>query len=544
MEPPAQRHAPTLFHVTHWKAGSQWIMKILRELAPDRIVAPRTGEGQFLFDPLVPGGVYPTVYVTKEQFDSVRLPQHWHRFVVLRELRDTLVSAYFSFRYSHGLISRGLADLHGRLESLNTEDGLLYLLEKWLPGVASIHASWIGAGEPIVRYEDLLERDVELLEAALLQRGGMDIDPATFRRVVEANRFAVLSGGRAAGQEDALAHARKGVAGDWKNHFTPRVARRFEELFGALERAGSTAHSSSVTAGGTRPSGVVTGESDRHGAPPSGAVRLMPEQILAGYDVLAARTPNVPIYNLWLACEHAAVRQFPVGGRVLDLGCSDPSFFRLNCPQAAEAIGVGTNATFVEWAQQSGLYADVKRVDDFEHLGQTAAFDHVFTRTTLSQVPKVAPVLREIARCLRPGGTLVCTALTQRYRDWALLPRLLEAVGQAKVAERTQREHLHYHAISHCLPPRQWREHFAAAGLEVAAEVPFLPRFTAHLFLLFDMLWHRSSSGGELGDQITAYLSSRPHLRGGIRGVFAAMLELDTEWDDTAAIVYALRRPS
>jgi SAM-dependent methyltransferase len=525
--------ATTLFHVTHWKAGSQWILKILRTLAPERIVAPRTGEGQFLFDPLVPGAIYPTIYVTKEQFDAVLIPANSYRFVVLRDLRDTLISAYFSFRYSHGLIARGLADLHDQLEGLSLDDGLIFLAEKWLPVVASIHASWLAAGEPILRYEDLLQHDLEILEETLVRRGGLAVDSSTLRRVVEANRFDALTGGRSAGQEDTLSHQRKGIAGDWKNHFSQRVTKRFDELYGL---PGS---STSGPRGASTPAPAAT-------APAQVAVarRLAPAEIMACYDRLAARNPNLPTYNLWLAWELAACSRFELGGRVLDLGCSDPGFFRLSCPKASEAIAVSTNPTFAEWGRQSGLYAQVRQVPDLAHLTEAQSVDHVFSRTLLSQTTRLPSLINEISRCLRPGGTLVCTVLTQRYNDWALLPRLFEIAGYPKAAAKVQREHLGFHRIAHALPIEKWQEHFADAGFTVEGCIPILPRITTNLFLLFDTLWHRPvAHGGEFGDQITAYLSARTNFRDALHGVVAAMMELETDWDDTAAVVFLLRKP-
>src|SRR5690348_2267422 len=108
---------PTIFHVTHWKAGSQWLHRILRDIALDRIVAPQLFEKQFLIEPIVAGAIYPTVYVTKEQFESVPLPTGSKKFVVIRDLRDTLVSAYFSIRYSHAVIDKSLAEWRERLEA-------------------------------------------------------------------------------------------------------------------------------------------------------------------------------------------------------------------------------------------------------------------------------------------------------------------------------------------------------------------------------------------------------------------------------------------
>jgi len=92
---------PTVFHITHWKAGSQWIHKILRECWPNRIVEPQLYEAQVRHYAIQRGYIYPTVYLSKQDFDDAAVPPDAKRFVVIRDLRDTLVSGYFSFKYSH-----------------------------------------------------------------------------------------------------------------------------------------------------------------------------------------------------------------------------------------------------------------------------------------------------------------------------------------------------------------------------------------------------------------------------------------------------------
>ena len=65
---------PTVFHVTHPKAGSQWINRILHALAYERLVLPEPTEIASFDRPIVSGAVYPTVYLTREQFESVGCP--------------------------------------------------------------------------------------------------------------------------------------------------------------------------------------------------------------------------------------------------------------------------------------------------------------------------------------------------------------------------------------------------------------------------------------------------------------------------------------
>lgn len=225
---------PTIFHITHWKAGSQWINKILAQCAPDLIVPPQVEETQFLNWPIQLGKIYPTVYVSKPQFDSVQLPSQWRRFIVVRDLRDTLISAYFSLKISHVIVDQSLTQIRSVLQSSSMEDGLIYLIDTWLPRCALIQKSWLEVGERLIRYEDLLERDIEILERVLLEECQLPVSYKRFNEVVKANRFERLTRGRPRGQEDDREHQRKGIAGDWRNYFTDNVKRIFKEHYSGL----------------------------------------------------------------------------------------------------------------------------------------------------------------------------------------------------------------------------------------------------------------------------------------------------------------------
>jgi lipopolysaccharide transport system ATP-binding protein len=232
--PAAISTQPTIFHITHWKAGSQWIHRILRECTPDLIVEPYVHEAQFLLQPLLAGKVYPTVYVNKRQWDRVRLPPNWRRFVVIRDLRDTLVSGYFSFMVSHPLLGPYLVQLRQTLLSLDREAGMLHLLEHWLGSSAAIQLSWLEAGEPLIRYEDLLQNDTEILQRVLIEQCQLPVSPERLGEVIASSRFEKVTKGRARGVEDVAAHERKGVSGDWRNHFTDRLKAAFKARYAGL----------------------------------------------------------------------------------------------------------------------------------------------------------------------------------------------------------------------------------------------------------------------------------------------------------------------
>ncbi len=223
----------TIFHITHHKAGSQWVNRILHTLAYDRLVLPEVECAQFLNKPLVPGGVYPTVYVTREQFESVELPKNWKRFVVIRDLRDTLVSLYFSIKHSHPILTDKTRERRATLTDLSVEEGLLHVTENLMAGIAQVQWSWVAAKEKLIKYEELLEHDEEIFAELLLRGCRLEVDPLRFREVIRQNRFEARSG-RKPGEEDLKSHERKGVSGDWQNHFTDRITRAFKNRFASL----------------------------------------------------------------------------------------------------------------------------------------------------------------------------------------------------------------------------------------------------------------------------------------------------------------------
>jgi hypothetical protein len=227
----------TVFHVTHHKAGSQWINRILHGLAHDRLVIPevrdQTINVQFFERSIRPGAVYPTVYVTREQFESVAIPKDSRWFVVIRDLRDTLVSAYFSIKHSHQMTTDHELRSRGHLHAMSVGDGMLHLIDVWLPERAAMQRSWIGGPDHILKYEDLLQSDEEILERVLLGHCRLPVNREKLREALFANRFEARSG-RKLGQEDVSSHERKGIAGDWKNHFTDKIAKAFKERFGEL----------------------------------------------------------------------------------------------------------------------------------------------------------------------------------------------------------------------------------------------------------------------------------------------------------------------
>ena len=91
----------------------------------------------------------------------------------------------------------------------------------------------LGPGYAEVRYEDLLERPHTEV-GRLLGFLGASTDEKTVEHCVSSASFEKLSKGRQPGEEDPSSFYRKGIAGDWRNHFTERDKRIFKEEAGDL----------------------------------------------------------------------------------------------------------------------------------------------------------------------------------------------------------------------------------------------------------------------------------------------------------------------
>lgn len=224
----------TCFHITHWKAGSQWIRNILNDAFGQQVVPPAYFEQQLLEHPIQTGRVYQCAYLDAGVFRTLELPQDTRRVVIIRDLRDTLVSGYFSLRNTHEVPNSMMAKTRQVLQRLSTEDGLLYFAQTWLGANAVIQRSWIEAGEPVIRFEEFIDNPTITAGRMLREFWGLDVNDATVLELMARHTFTRYSGGRRPGEEDSGSHYRKGVAGDWRNYFTPKITRLIKMLYGDI----------------------------------------------------------------------------------------------------------------------------------------------------------------------------------------------------------------------------------------------------------------------------------------------------------------------
>lgn len=147
---------------------------------------------------------------------------------ITRDGRDVCVSGWF-----HNLRKAG-PDFAKKFPNLNTY--IQYTVKNhWLPYIQ--HAQQFGMQHPDqyhqLRYEDL-HTDPLGQTRAILTFLGMDDSEASVEACLEAGSFKKLTEGRTRGEEDKSSFFRKGVIGDWQNHFDESNITTYNHVAGAL----------------------------------------------------------------------------------------------------------------------------------------------------------------------------------------------------------------------------------------------------------------------------------------------------------------------
>lgn len=266
---------PLYAFLGHHKCATTWVSDILRqvckELKLNYLAVPNARAFNYdLVGFIEREGVDFLGYVNADRRYLQDIP-HLLALHVVRDPRDICVSAYYSHLHSHpiGPWWPELAGIRERLQGMSKDEGLYFEIDV-LAWVYQQMVGWDDATEGIlqVRMEDLtrdpyryflkimsflhllddsrysLRRRIaqvwyrSLRTAEHLSGGRISIPMAPGRIPVERmlgivweNRFEAKTAGRQQGKQDRKSHYRKGVAGEWREHFGPEHVRHFKEKY-------------------------------------------------------------------------------------------------------------------------------------------------------------------------------------------------------------------------------------------------------------------------------------------------------------------------
>jgi len=163
--------------------------------------------------------------------------------IVWRDGRDILVSQYYhslfyNDRGNAPLVDQCRADLQFS-DYDNIRENLPAFMEyvyetKKHPRMSWIEfvGKWADCKNCVhVKYEDLREKPVDELNRIAHSLSSMKIDLERVVNIVDNHSFEKLAG-RKAGSENKKSFLRKGVVGDWKNHFTKDAKQLFMSYAG------------------------------------------------------------------------------------------------------------------------------------------------------------------------------------------------------------------------------------------------------------------------------------------------------------------------
>jgi hypothetical protein len=264
----------------HHKCATGWIDTILMELCYSmglrmRIVhLPRDFASHSSLADFVAENEIEFLSYTNADVRYMEGLKPFRSFHVVRDPRDIVVSAYFSHKDVHGLYPE-IVEHRKRLKSLSKDEGLFAEidfsakefreLDRWdytRPDVfearmEDLTARPLAEFERIFRFLEVIDDESEparfvtrtLLSANRLAYRSRHVIPGLSRYAVkpldkipmslledtlEKFSFRRLAGGRPKGREDRSSHYRKGVAGDWANHFLPEHKTYFKDHYGDL----------------------------------------------------------------------------------------------------------------------------------------------------------------------------------------------------------------------------------------------------------------------------------------------------------------------
>lgn len=181
-----------------------------------------------------------------------------------------------------------------------------------------------------------------------------------------------------------------------------------------------------------------------------------------------ADAPFQPATNLWRAVELPVLADaMPRSGRGLDVGCGDGVLTRILRDLAGadwRLVGVDPDPAECALARDCGLYETVHETGADQIAEPEASFDFAFANSVLEHIPTLEPCLREVARCLKPGGTFFATVPAPGLHRAMTGPGILRRISRAEYLAETDRRLLHFRYPT----VDQWRSMLSEAGFELA----------------------------------------------------------------------------
>ncbi len=203
-----------------------------------------------------------------------------------------------------------------------------------------------------------------------------------------------------------------------------------------------------------------------------------------------------PAVALWRAIELRVADKMHYEPPLLDLGCGDGLIGQVLFGQQGQVdVGVDPWMDQLRQAAQLGVYGHVDQGTGCALPYAHGYFSTVFSNSVLEHIADVAPVIREVARVLKPEGRFIFTVPSDAFR-WLLDGHARQmAAGNPHAAEAYANsidlhlEHYHYHG------PNEWKKILCDTGMTVVQAEYYLPEQVERLWDRVNRRYDHSRAG-------------------------------------------------
>ncbi len=244
---------PLLAYFGHHKCATVWIHRILedicKELSLNTVYIHSAKQFNQDLETFVKENHIDFLTYANADLRFVSRLTNFKGFHVVRDPRDLGVSSYFSHLHSHATDEWDALKKHREtLQQAKKPEGLLLDMEFIRWGVFKRLEKWDYSLPHImeIKMEDLTRDSLKIFAKIFEFLGILDngapgpgnsfkkISLDRLKEILYKNRFSAMAGGRKPGEENVKHHFRKGIAGDWLNHFNEPIKKYFKENYSDL----------------------------------------------------------------------------------------------------------------------------------------------------------------------------------------------------------------------------------------------------------------------------------------------------------------------
>lgn len=208
------------------KSGGSWYAKMLAEI----------------LDLPFPRNNTPSKFRSSVLLGHVPYKKRFHKPIyVVRDGRDVMVSAYYHFLFENEYNIPEFVRSNRKKLNFGDFDNIEKNLPRFIEYMYFTHGKeighttwsnyineWTNTDALQIKYEDLLSKPLEKM-AESVEYLDKTVSLDKIKSVVENNTFSVI---QKENNDKQMSFARKGIAGDWKNHFSEEAKEVLKELGG------------------------------------------------------------------------------------------------------------------------------------------------------------------------------------------------------------------------------------------------------------------------------------------------------------------------